>query len=392
MDIIDLADNVHEQVVMWRRKLHMIPELGNDLPKTSKFVQERLEEMGIPYVTMVNGSGVLATITGNTPGKTIALRGDMDGLPITEEAPIDFKSTNGNMHACGHDAHTAMLLGTAKVLNDCKTDIKGVVKLIFQPGEEGVGGAETMIAEGCLNGVDAIFGQHIGCLFTDVKESGKIMVSHGSAMASRDAFKIRITGRGAHSAAPETGIDPIAVAAQVINGIYMIKARECSALSPSVISICMVHSGTANNIIPQDAVLEGSTRSVDKKTREMIATRIKQVATSICEAFGAECEIDFEYGYNITINDPGMADLVIKSANDLGLGNDVILQSLPLMGSEDMSLYLDKVPGAYYFLSSMMYQDGQIYGHHNSRFMLDESVFSKGVALFLQIAKNYGVL
>jgi len=370
----------------------MMPELGNDLPETSKFVQERLNEMGIPYITMVNGSGVLATITGGKPGKTIALRGDMDGLPIIEEALVDFKSYNGNMHACGHDAHTAMLLGTAKVLNDCKADIKGTIKLIFQPGEEGIGGAEPMIAEGCLEGVDAIFGQHVGCLFPDVNESGKIIVSRGNAMASRDAFKIRIIGRGAHSASPETGIDPIAIAAQVINGIYMIKARECPALSPSVISICMVHSGTANNIIPQDAVLEGSTRSVDKETREMIATRIKQVSTGICEAFGAECEIDFEHGYNITINDPDMADLVIKSANDLGMGDDVILQSLPLMGSEDMSLYLDEVPGAYYFLSSVIHQDGQIYGHHNSKFMLDESVFSKGVALFLQIVKNYGVL
>ena len=389
MDIIELAKGVQEQVVRWRRDLHQIPELGNDLPLTSKYVQGCLDEIGIPYITMVNGSGILATITGDSPGKTIALRADMDGLPLKEEAPVEFKSFNGNMHACGHDAHTAMLLGVAKVLNDNKSEIKGVVKLIFQPGEESPGGAEPMIAEGCLNGVDAIFGQHTGNIYPDVKDSGKIVVSRSNVMASRDSFKIKIIGHGAHGAYPEDSIDPIAIAAQVISGIYMIKARECSALSSSVISICMVHGGAASNIIPQEVELEGSTRSIDNNTREMIAVRLEKVSKSICEAYGATCEFVYEKGYDITINNPDMADLVVKSANDLGMGDNVIMQPMPLMGSEDMSFFLEKVPGAYYFLSSVVHQDGQLYGHHNSMFMLDESVFSNGVALMLQIVMNF---
>ena len=389
MDFKKLADNMQGQIVKWRRELHQIPEIGNDLPQTSKYVQNCLKDMDIPYVTMVNGSGILATIAGKKPGKTLALRADMDALPINEEAPVSFKSTNGNMHACGHDAHTAMLLGVAKVLNDLKEDMQGTVKLIFQPGEEGHGGADLMIAEGCLSDVDAIFGQHVGALFADIKQSGKIIVSRGIAMASRDTFHVKIIGKGAHSAFPEDGIDPIAIAAQVINGAYMIKSRECAALTPCVISICTIHGGSAANVIPQEVELGGSTRSVDVKTREMIASRMEQVVSGICAAFGATYEFSYDRGYDITENNPDMADIVINAAKDLGMGEDVILQSVPLMGSEDMSSYLNQVPGAYYFLSSATDQDGQVYGHHNPKFMLDEDVFSRGVALFLQITANY---
>lgn len=389
MDINKLAAELQEQIVQWRRDLHQIPEIGNELPQTSKYVQDRLDEMGIPFVTMVNGSGILATIKGGSPGKTVAIRADMDALPVPEEAPVDFKSTNGNMHACGHDSHTAMLLGAAKILSEHRDELKGTVKLIFQPGEESPGGAKPMIAEGCLDGVDAIFGQHIGCLIAGAGESGKIIVSHGNLMACRDAFKIKITGRGAHSSTPEQSIDPIAIAAQVINGIYMIKARENSALCPMVISVCMVHGGTASNIIPETVEMEGSTRAIDNKTREMIARRIEEVVKGTCAAYGAAYEYEFIWDYDITTNNPEMADLVIQSAKDLGMGEDVQLQSGAIMGSEDMSFYLNEVPGAYYFLSSVVEQDGHVYGHHNPRFMLDESVFSKGTALFVKIAANY---
>ena len=389
MDIKKLAEGMQDQVIKWRRDLHQIPEIGNELPQTSKYVQERLKEMGIPFVTMVNGSGIVATITGGSAGKTLALRADMDALPLTEEAPVDFKATNGNMHACGHDAHTAILLGAAKVLNDHKADIKGTVKLLFQPGEESPGGAKPMIAEGCLDGVDAIFGHHIGCLFANIEGSGKILISHGNAMACRDVFKIKIIGRGGHGAWPENCIDPVAIAAQVINGIYMIKAREIAALAPSVISICMVHGGTANNIIPQTVELQGSTRAVDQKTRELIASRIENVLKSTCSAYGATYEFNFDWDYDITANNPAMADMVVNAAKDLGMGDDIVPQPAPLMGSEDMSFFLNKVPGAYFFMTSIASQAGQVYGHHNTKFMLDESMFSKGVAMFLQLTANY---
>ncbi|MGL5515081.1 MAG: M20 metallopeptidase family protein [Sporomusa sp.] len=389
MDINKLAIELQEQIVQWRRDLHQIPELGNELPLTSKYVQDHLNEMGIPFVTMVNGSGILATIKGKGPGKTVAIRADMDALPVTEEAPVTFKSSNGKMHACGHDSHTAMLLGAAKILHEHKDELKGTVKLIFQPGEESPGGARLMIEEGCLDGVDAIFGQHIGCLIPGVKDSGKIIVSRGNLMACRDAFKIKIIGRGAHSSTPENSIDPIAIAAQVINGIYMIKARENSALCPLVVSVCMVHGGSASNIIPETVEMEGSTRAIDKETREMIAKRIEDVVKGICATYGATYEYEFIWDYDITINNPEMADLVIQSAKDLGMGDDVQLQSGAIMGSEDMSFYFNKIPGAFYFLSSIAEQDGHVYGHHNPKFMLDESVFSKGTALFVKIAKNY---
>jgi len=424
MDIKKLAEETQEQVVRWRRELHQIPEIGNDLPLTSQYVQDRLKAMGVTFVTMVNGSGILATIEGTATNadvnsgtdsntnidsksnansdadlesdcslsktrKTIALRADMDGLPLLEESDVEFKSTNGNMHACGHDAHTAMLLGVAKILSENKTEFNGTVKLIFQPGEESVGGAEPMIAEGAIEGVDAVFGLHLGCLFNDINESGKIIISHSNVMACRDSFKIKVIGRGAHGAFPENSIDPIAVGVQVINGIYMIKAREISALDPAVVSIGMVHSGTASNIIPTNLEIEGTTRSINSETRTKIANRIEQVLKNTCEAYSATYEFDYKKGYDITINNPDMADLVVSAAQKLGYGDDVVPQTSASMGAEDMSFFLNEVPGAYFFLSSVSHQDGQVFGHHHPKFLLDESVFHKGVAMFVQIAQAY---
>lgn len=389
MEALKLAESVQPQVVAWRRDLHKIPEIGNELPKTSKYVQDVLTKLGIPFVTMVNGSGIMADIQGGNPGKTLALRADMDALPVLEEAPIDFKAENGNMHACGHDAHTAILLGAAKILNENKAGLKGNIRLIFQPGEESPGGAKPMIAQGVLKGVDAIFGLHVGCIVAEVMTSGKISVSHGAVLACRDKFKIKIIGRGGHGAFPEMCIDPITAAGQVINGIYMIKARECPALSPAVISIGMVHGGSAGNIIPGEVELEGSTRSVDPELRKHIARRIEEVVKNTCLAFGARHEFEYEYDYDITANNPAMADLVVAAANDLGFGDDLIPQPQASMGSEDMSFYLNEVPGAFFFLSSIVEQDGVVYGHHNSKFMLDESVFSRGVAMFVQLASDF---
>jgi len=389
IDIKKLSEAVQDQVVKWRRDLHQIPEIGNDLPKTSAYVQNCLKEMGIPFVTMVDGNAVVGTIEGGSPGKTVALRADMDALPLIEEAPVDFKATNGNMHTCGHDAHTAILLGAAKVLNDNKTKLKGTVKLLFQPGEEAPGGAIPMIKEGAIKGVDAVFGQHIGVLAAGVFESGKIIVSHSNVMACRDAFKIKVVGKGAHGAWPENSIDPISIGTQIINGIYMIKAREISALDPAVISIGMVHAGTANNIIPMTLEIEGTTRSINPQTRERIAERLEQVVKNTCEAHGARFEYEYNKDYDITANNPAMADLVIQAAKDLGYGDDILPQTAAVMGSEDMSFFLNEVPGAYYFLSSIAKQDGQVFGHHHPKFMLDESVFSKGVAVFVQVVANY---
>ena len=389
MDIAKHMRAIQGEIVGWRRALHQIPELGNNLPKTSSFVRERLGEMGIPFVDAVGGGGVVGTITGGRAGKTVALRADMDALPVTEEAPVDFKAVGGKMHACGHDAHTAMLLGCAKVLSENKSELGGTVKLFFQPGEEGPGGAGPMIEEGFLDGVDAIFGQHIGCLFGEEYPSGSVIVADESAMACRDTFKIKIIGRGGHGAMPEEAVDPIMIACQLVSAFYMIKARECSSLKPAVISVCTINAGSAENIIPGQVEITGSTRAVDAETRSLIARRMKEVSEGVCAAFGAICDFEFNLGYGITKNNPAMAEIVRKAAAGLGLAEDLRLQRQPLMVSEDFSLFLEKVPGTLFFLSSIVRQDGVVYGHHNSKFMLDEDVFWKGAAVLAGAAAEF---
>ncbi|MBE6012716.1 M20 metallopeptidase family protein [Anaeropeptidivorans aminofermentans] len=389
-NILNLALEIENEIIKWRRELHQIPEVGTQLPKTCEYIKGKLDEMGIPYTCTKSVTGIVALIEGGSPGKTVALRSDMDALPVLEETGLDFKSTNGSMHACGHDAHSAMLLGAAKILNDHKSELKGNVKLIFQPGEESPGGAEPMIKEGCLENpkVDAIFGQHIGVLIDGLK-TGEVAVSYGNAMACRDAFKIAVKGRGAHSSTPHLSIDPVAIAAQIINGIYMIKARELDALSPSVISVCMIHGGTASNIIPEKVEMEGSTRSIDPKVRKFIAERIEQVVKTTCETYGADYEFEFSWDYPVLTNHKEMAEMVIEGAGKI-LGSDkVFVQPQAIMGSEDMSFFLNEVPGAYYFLGSVVSQDGVVYGHHNPKFLLDESVFAKGSAVMVQLVQDY---
>lgn len=390
MDILSAAKEIENDIIKWRRDLHKIPEIGNDLPKTREYIREKLEEMGIPYILTKSVTGIVALIEGKSQGKTVALRSDMDGLPVEEETEVSFQSQNGSMHACGHDAHGAMLLGAAKILKNNRNMIKGNVKLIFQPGEESPGGAEPMIEEGCLENpkVDAIFGQHIGNLI-DGLQTGQVAVSLGNAMACRDSFKIVVKGRGAHSSTPHLSIDPIAVSAQVINGIYMIKSRELDALSPSVISICMIHGGTASNIIPEAVVLEGSTRSIDPETRQYISKRIEEVVKNTCSSFGAAYEFTFSWGYPVLTNDREMALLAMESARKIAGAENVKEAKGPIMGSEDMAFYLNKIPGAYCFLGSVVENEGVVYGHHNPKFDLDESVFVKGTALFVQMALDY---
>ncbi len=380
-----------EKIMRWRRDLHEIPEIGNDLPKTSLYVQNCLRDMGISFYTMLNGSAVVGTIEGSTPGKTVALRADMDALVIKEEAPIDFKAKNGLMHACGHDAHAAMLLGAAEILNEKKNLIKGRIKLIFQPGEENPGGALPMIEHGALEGVDAIFGQHIGCLFSNLKpeDTGKIVVSTGNVMSSRSSFKITIRGKGSHSSMPHLAVDPVAIAAQIINGIYMIKAREIDALWPFVISICMVHGGNAPNIMPETVELQGSTRTFDGELTNKVKRRIEEIVQYNCMAYGATYDYEFIKEYPALKNDTKMANLVIKSAKKMINEENIIIQREPLMCSEDMSYYLNKIPGAYFFLLSVVEQNGIVYGHHTPKFMIDETVLFQGSSLLSQIAMDF---
>lgn len=389
MNIREQAKTINEDIVRWRRDLHQIPEIGLNLPKTSAYVKERLKEMGIKYKTFVNDSGIVALIGGKHSGQTIALRADMDALPIREKANVSFASKNGNMHACGHDSHTAMLLGAAKILKDNEDKIKGNVKLIFQPAEEGPGGAKPMIEEGVLENpkVDAILGLHIGG-FPGI-ESGKVMVSYGNAMACLDRFYIKVKGRGAHGAYPETGVDPIAIAAQVISALQTIVSREIRPTFPAVVTVGKIQGGSAYNIIPDYVELEGTARAVSYEVRETLAKRIEEITASVTKAMRGDYDYQYTFGYPPLLNSKEITEKFVNSAKKIVKEVDIVELKEPFMGGEDMAYFLEKAPGTYFFLTSTKKENGILYPAHNSKFQLDESVFYLGSALFAQTVFDF---
>ncbi|SCZ78574.1 M20 metallopeptidase family protein [Acidaminobacter hydrogenoformans] len=390
MNIQELAKALQEDVVKWRRDLHRIPEVGMDLPETSKYIAERLEEMRIPYKKNVGGSGIVGLIEGSQNGRTIALRADMDALPIVEETRLSFASINGNMHACGHDAHAAILLGAAKVLNDNKESLKGNIKLIFQPAEEGPGGAKPMLDEGVFENpkVEGVLGLHIGGL-TEGSRDGEVLVSYGSMMACLDRFKMTIKGKGCHGAYPENGIDPISIAAQVISNVQTIISREISPTDPGVVTFGMINGGFQYNIIPDTVVVEGTVRAVDQKVREFLAKRLEEISKNVVEGMRGSIDIEYTFGYPPLVNHPEITKQFVESAKKIVDGKDIIEMKKPVMGGEDMAYFINEVPGTFFFLSSHLPIDGVLYPHHNSKFALNEAIFEKGVALMVQAATDW---
>lgn len=390
LNVLEEAKKVHEQVIKWRRDLHQIPEVGLHLPQTSKYVADRLREMDIEFRENVGGSGIVGLIQGKGPGKTIALRADMDALPIKEETGLPFASTNGNMHACGHDAHAAMLLGAAKILNENRDKFNGNVKLIFQPAEEGPGGAKPMLDDGAFENpeVDAVLGLHIGNLAEDTKD-GQVIYSMGSMMACLDRFKIVVKGKGCHGAFPQNGVDPMPVAAAIISNLQTIITRELAPTDPAVISVCIVQAGSAYNVIPGEVVLEGTARAVDQKVREKIADRIGVIAKGICEAMRCTCDYEYIFGYPPVVNDPEFTAQFVESAKKVVPSEDIVEMKKPVMGGEDMSYFLNEVPGTFIFLGSLNPKDGICYPHHNSKFDINEATLERGTALLVQAAIDY---
>lgn len=390
MDVLKLIKEVEQDIINWRRELHQIPEVGLDLPQTSAHVAEQLRKMGIPYREKVGVSGIVGLIEGGQPGKTIALRADMDALPIKEETGLPFASKNGNMHACGHDAHTAILLGVAKVLNENRDKLKGNVKLIFQPAEEGPGGAKPMIDEGALENpkVDAVMGLHVGNLTDNVKE-GIIMVSYDSMMACLDRFRVKLIGKGCHGAYPETGIDPVAMAGYFITKLQTIVSREIGATDPAVITVGKINGGYAYNIIPDKVELEGTVRAVDQEVREYIAKRIEDLAKGTSEAMRGKYEYEYVFGYPPLVNDEEFTKDFVESAKKVIPEEDIVIMKKPVMGGEDMAYFLREVPGTFFFVNTPKAIDGQYYPHHNSKFDIDEDLFWKGAAAMLQATIDY---
>lgn len=367
-----------------------MPEIGFDLPQTSAYVAKQLKEMGIEYKENVGVSGIVGLIKGEYPGKTIALRADMDALPIKEETGLSFASQNGNMHACGHDAHTAILLGVAKVLSENKDKLKGNVKLLFQPAEEGPGGAKPMIEDGALENpkVDAAMGLHVGNLAGGGKE-GSIMVCYDNMMACLDRFKLKLIGKGCHGAYPETGVDPVVMAGYFLSNVQSIISRELSPTSPAVITFGKINGGFAYNIIPDSVELEGTVRAVDQTVRENIAKRIEEIAKGISETMRGSYELEYVFGYPPLVNDEAFTKDFVESAKKIIPEEDIVVMKKSAMGAEDMAYFLEEVPGTFFFMSTPKAVDGECYPHHNPKFDIDEELLSRGVALIAQGAIDY---
>ena len=382
---------IQEYIVKARRELHKIPEIGKHLPLTSEFVVSELEKMGVKYRKNINDSGVVAIIEGKNSGKTIALRADMDGLPIKEENTFSFKSTNQNMHACGHDAHTAMLLGAIKILNDSKEFINGNIKFLFQTGEETCEGAKVLIEEGALENpkVDALLGLHIGSLFKEIG-LGQVGVFSGSIMAAYDRFTIRIKGLGCHGATPETGVDPILISTHIISALQTIISREKQAIKPAVISICKIHAGNSYNIIPDYVDIEGTIRTVEESQRKYVIKRIEEIANGIAISMGGNSEFKIYLGAPPVVNDLEFTENFKKVAVQ-AIGEDNVISKVagPSMGGEDVAFYLEKIPGTFFFLGSHNEKKNIKYPHHNPKFDLDEDVMWIGTELLVKGALNF---
>ncbi len=375
----------------WRRDLHRIPEIGEDLPRTQAYVKARLGEIGIPYRTGTKDSSVIAEIEGGMPGRRVAFRADMDALEIEEETGLPFASEHpGRMHACGHDAHTAMLLGAGKVLWENRARLHGSVRLIFQTAEEPVRGARIAIADGCLDGVDAVFGTHIGTLMGTEIPSGTILISRGCCMASGDHFTITVRGAGCHGSSPEKGVDPIHIAAHVLLTIEGIQAREISALEPAVVTVGRIHGGDANNVIPDTVMMGGTIRALDRSMRDRVARRMREIAEGTALALGGSAVMELTQSVPPVVNDPAMADLAARAAREVAGAEKVEGdRKRPCMGSEDFSLYLEEVPGCFMFLSTADPAKGTNVSHHSARFNVDEGVLWEGSAVFAAIAERF---
>ena len=382
---------LQEELVRMRRELHQIPEVGDVLPETRSYVEGKLKEYGIPLTENSHDSGLIAVIKGGKPGKTLALRADMDALPITEENEVDYKSRHkGAMHACGHDTHMAMLLGAAKVLNEHKDELCGNVKLFFQTNEEGSRGAERMVNDGCMDDVDAVFGTHIGCILSKDLPSGTVVAVPGCCMASFDKFVIKVKGIGCHGSTPEKGVDPINIAAHIVINLQEVLAREIAAVKPAVLTIGKFNAGVAYNVIPSEVVIEGTIRALEEDVRQELARRIGEISKATAETFRGSAEYEMIWGAPPVVNDDKMAELAADCARDV-LGADMVVDHIaaPNMGGEDFAYYLMKKPGAFMFLSSADPKKHTDVPHHNPRFNVDEDVLWEGSAVFVRIAERF---
>ena len=382
------VDEIMPGVVADRRHLHQHPEVGFHEFETARFIAERLQSLGLDEVrTGVAKTGVVGILRGAKPGKVVALRADMDALPIEEETSAEYRSLNpGVMHACGHDAHVSMMLGVARLLASKRDEIPGIVKFVFQPAEEGLGGAEAMVADGVLENPrpDAMFGLHIW----NETPSGVVQVRDTAALVASDGFKLTITGKGGHGALPQAAIDPIAIGSEIVMALQTVISRTIDPILPGVVTIGSFRSGNAGNVIPPKAELTGTIRSITEAERAEIHRQVKQIANGIARAMRAEVEFTLTWGTPATINTPAMAAIVRETAIEL-VGPDRVEDGPLKVVSEDMSEFLNRVPGCYYFVGSRNPEKGFVWGHHHAKFDIDEDAMAVGIGTMAGTALRY---
>lgn len=362
-------ESLYPELVEFRRDLHMHPEVSFEEVRTPQLIADYHRALGLEVRTGVGGRGVVSTLRGGQPGRTVALRADFDALPIHDEKDVPYKSTiPGVMHACGHDIHTAGLLGVAKVLSEVKDQLRGNVVFIHQFAEEvSPGGALPMIQDGCLDGVDVIYGAHV----QSPLEQGVVGTVVGPAMATADTIGIEIRGKGGHGAEPHKTVDPIVIASHLILALQHIAARQTDPLDSVVVTIGSIHGGSASNVIPESVRLAGTVRTFKQEVQESTKESIERLVEQVCSAFGAEGTLTYEHGYPTVVNHPFETDLVTEVAREV-VGPENLVDMVPMMGGEDFAYYLQKVPGTFFFVGGRNEELKAAYPHHHPRFDVDE--------------------
>ncbi|WP_299023558.1 M20 aminoacylase family protein [uncultured Sulfitobacter sp.] len=382
MPVLNRIAEFATDMTEWRQHLHTIPELGFDCPKTAAFIKERLEEIGVDEIhTGIAQTGIVAIINGTGAGRTLGLRADFDALPIEEETGVDYASTHaGKMHACGHDGHTAMLLGAAKYLAETR-NFAGRVALIFQPAEEDGGGAQVMCAEGMMDRFEIaeVYGIHNfpGAPF------GTFHTTPGPIMAAVDSFTIQIKGRGGHGAMPHETADPVVAACGMVQAIQTIISRNTHSGQEKVISVTQIHTGSASNIIPDTAMINGTVRTFDKETQELIHRRMGEIVAGQAASYGVEAELDYEQGYPATLNAPDQTEFAARVAREV-VGDANVNANVPkVAGAEDFAYMLEERPGAYLFLGA-----GEGAGLHHPKFNFNDEIAPVGASFFVRMVET----
>lgn len=391
MDFRLAAKELQAQLVQWRRWCHRHPGIGFDVRETASYIEDKLREWNLEVETGVGKTGVVGIVRGDRPGPARAIRVDIDALPIQEENTHDFVSQYpGKMHACGHDGHIAMGLGAARLLSRHSKELAGKVAIIFQPAEEGEGGAPAMIADGVLSrhDIEAIVAGHVGLLSPEL-ETGQVGICYGPMMAAAYGFEAAIIGKGGHGAAPHETVDPVVISAEVISAWQRIVSREISPLNPAVLTVGKIQGGWAHNIIPEKVNLSGTIRFFHEPAGKILMDRLEGVLAGICKTWNADYEFDLKDGYPPVVNDHDFTDFFAGIARGLAGEDNVKVLEFPTMGGEDMSFFLREVPGTFFFLGAGNPDKGIVHPHHHPCFDFDEDVLWLGTALLTETVWKY---